>query len=406
MFGAPDSGRLNMMVTGSKGKGSHAILLAALLQKRGLRVGLFTGPHLVDFMERFRVDGEPIPEPEFTRYMQAVARVAEGMAVPRGQYIGPVGLLAVVATLWFRDTATDVNIYECGRGALHDDVNQIVHQGAIVAPVFLEHVRELGPTLADVAREKAGVVTPETQFVISNAQPMVVEQILTAACCAQQADLSVLHRDFFTDQAAQIKLPLDISYISDNATVAAIAAARVLEILPTFSRAPTTSPSQVWDLTGLQLPGRLQVVRAQPLTVVDGTIHRMSARYIVDYVQSWRAAGGSGRVGLVLAIPSGKDGSGVAETLAPFAAFVVITRAHNPHLSYDKSVYEAAAARLSAVEEAPEIAAAIALADHQLGPDDLLLVLGTQSFVGDALLHFGAPTRSIWRPVLAGGMPL
>ncbi|MCL6627173.1 MAG: bifunctional folylpolyglutamate synthase/dihydrofolate synthase, partial [Alicyclobacillus shizuokensis] len=146
-LGNPDAAAFNVAVTGSKGKGSNAILLAAILQCLGLRVGLFTSPHLIDFMERIRLGGQVMPEAVFVHWMTQVYDEARRLPVPPSQYIGPVGLLACVAALWFADEQTDVNVFELGRGALHDDVNQVRHEGALLTPVFLEHARELGPTL-------------------------------------------------------------------------------------------------------------------------------------------------------------------------------------------------------------------------------------------------------------------
>lgn len=402
-LGSPDHGARNIMVTGSKGKGSHAILLAAMLQRAGLRVGLFTGPHLVDFMERFRVDGEPIAETDFARLMLRVSEVSEALAVPMGQYIGPVGMLAVVAALWFREQATDVNVYECGRGALHDDVNQIVHQGAIVTPIFLEHASELGPTLQDIAKEKAGVVTTATKFVVSHRQTDEVQSVFHAACAQGDVRLFVVETrdsrplDVYltlpTGQSIPVHLPAGGPYLVDNAAVAASAASAVLELWPSL-REDMQSPI---DLCELRLPGRMQVVREVPLTVVDGTIHRASASFVRQWVSEWRVTHGGGRIGLILGLPADKDVTGVIETLAPESSFAIIAKAQNPHLHFDNHAATTARQILWDVEECTHIGEAVRAADSRLSERDLLLILGTQSFVGDALRHFVAPTQSLWR---------
>ncbi len=408
-FECPDHAR-NIMVTGSKGKGSHAILLAAILQRAGLRVGLFTGPHLVDFMERFRVDGTPIPETDFARLMHQVSEVSETLPVPGGQYIGPVGLLAVVAALWFREQSTDVNVYECGRGALHDDVNQVVHEVAVVAPIFLEHARELGPTLADVAREKAGVVTDATKFVVSHKQTGEVLTEFHTACLRHGARFEIVEAEGLqtprvhlpdpVSRTVDIELPSGVPYLSVNAEVAAAGATAVFDIWPELARRIPT----LIDLRQLQLPGRMQVVRDRPLTVVDGTIHRDSARFIAAWLEEWRAGHAHGRVGLVFGLPVDKDVTGVLEVLCPWASFAIVAQAKNPHLHFDAGVASAARTLLEDVEECTDMGDAVRAADRRLGEGDLLLVLGTQSFVGDALLYFAAPTQSLWRVSQPGGV--
>ncbi len=86
-FGRPDAKTFNVMVAGSKGKGSHATLTAAMLQRAGIRTGLFTGPHHVDFMERFRINGRVIPEDTFCDYMEQVFEASESLPLPPGQYV-------------------------------------------------------------------------------------------------------------------------------------------------------------------------------------------------------------------------------------------------------------------------------------------------------------------------------
>src|SRR5690554_6477165 len=96
------------LVTGSKGKGSTSAILARLVQATGRRVGLFTGPHLVDFCERIRVNGEKIPEPELVRLIEFVRPLVERItgAMPPGHYMGPVGTVLAVALLWYREQGT------------------------------------------------------------------------------------------------------------------------------------------------------------------------------------------------------------------------------------------------------------------------------------------------------------
>ena len=140
-LGAPDRLLRTIKVTGSKGKGSTARMIAGLLQVHGYRVGLFSSPHLVDFTERIRVDGKAISEPEFMEILAAVRPLADRLAAdfaPR-EYFGPVGLVAVVACLYFARRSTDVNVFELGRGARYDDVNQMAGEWAVLTPVLWEH---------------------------------------------------------------------------------------------------------------------------------------------------------------------------------------------------------------------------------------------------------------------------
>lgn len=418
-LGNPDQSMYNVAVTGSKGKGSHAILTAAILQQMGLHVGLFTGPHLVDFMERFRVDGEVMLETEFISYVENLKQHVSDWQLPAGQYFGPVGLLAVIAVQWFRARQTDVNIFELGRGALHDDVNRVHHEGAIIAPIFLEHQRELGSTLAEVGYEKSGIVTANTRWAFSHPQSGVVEDTLHNAF--QQATTSsqgifTLGLDFHVESvtsnefgdvatistrfnSTEVRLPQrskDIPlapYLVDNTAVALAAAQQIVRDI----RPDWTAPPQI-DLHSLNLPGRLQIIATAPTVIVDGTIHGRSAELVRVFLRAWRAAGHEGRVGACIGIPADKDGRGVVQTLAADLDWVVVCSAHNPHLKFDETLAQASSQWLADVTEEPYLEEALATAMERLGGrDDLLLILGTQSLVGDAMRMFAVDTRSIWR---------
>ncbi len=406
-LGNPDYCGYNVAVTGSKGKGSHAILLAGILQQLGFRVGLFTSPHLVDFLERIRVDGQAISDHDFVRYLNQVAACAEQLHVPDGQYLGPVGLLAVAAALWFRDCATDVNVFELGRGARHDDVNQIRHQGAVMSPVFLEHARQLGPTLRDVAWEKAGVVTEDTEWLCCHTQSAIVEQTF-ADILPARVEIRLHARDFgqavqvngtwlevaYPEATYQLRLPNAIGFIRDNALVAFDAARTIWRKLR-----PTQPMPTVVDLSRLRLPGRLEVVDTAPLTVLDGTIHEQSARFVAEWVSEQRQTGQFSQVGAVLSLPADKDGEGVVRQLANVADWLLFTRAHNPHLVYDGRFLSYAESLQLDAEEEPYPEDALSKAKQRLPGSGLLLLVGTQSFVGDVLRWYGKNPLSIWNNV-------
>ncbi|WP_169725460.1 bifunctional folylpolyglutamate synthase/dihydrofolate synthase [Alicyclobacillus contaminans] len=402
-FGRPDKYGYNVAVTGSKGKGSHAILLAGMLQKLGFRVGLFTGPHLVDFMERFRVNGRIMPESSFRAYIQQVRSEVNRVALPDGQYFGPVGLLAVVAALWFRDERTDVNIFELGRGALHDDVNRIHHEGAVVAPVFLEHARELGPTLADVAREKAGIITSDTRWVCSHPQSDVVQRALLARAGAERAAVRSLGAQIpkgtvagdvltlsYPEAQYRITLPFADGFMAQNASVAFDAARQVWRRLREGERLATAI-----DLSQLRLPGRLQVLADKPLTVLDGTIHAESAVYLRQWVAA-RRRGRAGKVVAVVSVPADKDGEGVIRELSQVVDKILLTTSGNPHLRYHRQLYDVARRYHAACDWFEQVQDALTRSRLETTAEDLLVFAGTQSFVGDVLKRYPVDTRTLW----------
>lgn len=408
-LGAPDVTTYNVAVTGSKGKGTHAILLAAILQRAGLRVGLFTSPHLVDFLERIRVDGRPIDSGSFVRLCGDVRQVTSRMKLPESHYFGPVGLLATVASLWFREQATDVNVFELGRGAKHDDVNQVYHQGAILTPVFTEHVDKLGPSFFDIVQEKLGVFTEGTKWMVAHEQAPDCLNVLYRLRQAREADIETLAVDFNyrcgplrDDEGAvetstakfgriQATVPAQIMPYASNIAVALQAATRVLNDVQRLDAENGLSA----NLRGLDLPGRLQVVRApgKPTCVIDGTIHEQSARLVAEWV---RRAGRFQDVWALLSLPDDKDGTGVLRQIGPLVNHLWFTQSANHHLIYSKDWNREARVFASDVRTVTGVEVAVARLNEVVRAEDLILFLGTQSYVGEVLRNLRVPTGSIW----------
>lgn len=403
--GSPDKRAYNVAVTGSKGKGSHAILLAHMLQAMGFRVGLFTSPHLVDFLERFRVNGEQIGREDFLRVAMRIRKVTEGFDLPAGQYFGPVGLVAAMASVWFADMNTDVNIFELGRGALHDDVNQICHQGAIVTPVFLEHVFHLGPSLEDICCEKSGIVTTDTRWVVSSQQGTEMREALqrmanevhcrvipfdgTALLHQGKketgATLVVQNRETTPATYTTIHIGDNLLPVADNLVTAWEAAKQVVADIRVMM-----NPISHLHLERAWLPGRMDVIHEQPLTLLDGTVHRDGASRVKIWMEEQICNGRCTRFGAVLCLPVDKDGVGVIDVLADKLEFIVFCRARNAHLGFDDRFQRDAMNRGIPVYEAVDSAAAKELTDAltRQGMADALIFLGTQSFVGDVLQDF------------------
>ena len=155
-----------VVVTGSKGKGSVANMISRILQTN-YTVGLMTSPHITDFRERFRVNDTMISETDFCRLMAEIQPEILDIAsdLPDSVCISPMGIQADLALTYFSEKHTDFNVFECGKGAKYDDVNNIRHDYAVINRIFLEHTRELGDTLAAIAEDKSHVITGEQKCV-------------------------------------------------------------------------------------------------------------------------------------------------------------------------------------------------------------------------------------------------
>jgi len=156
-------------VAGSKGKGSTARLIAAYLQATaGQTVGLLVSPEELEHTDRMRIDGNPISEAEMTGLFNELSDVldVEERALPAGEYLSPSGLFLLLSLLWFRRRDVGYFVLEGGRGVLYDEVGQIPSAVSVVTSILLEHADYLGPTLADIARDKLAIGANSARLVI------------------------------------------------------------------------------------------------------------------------------------------------------------------------------------------------------------------------------------------------
>lgn len=377
------------MVTGSKGKGSTAYYLARVLEAHGLRVGFFSSPHLIDQLERIRLDQKAITPPEFLQCFQQMEPALRQIwkALPIGEYIGPVGIFAAVAALWYQQRRVDVAVFETGRGARFDDVTEVRHEGAVLTGLLPEHLRELGPTLDDIAWHKAGIIRADTTWAVTASHPRLLRALasqaptlevlqesvwrLASVTLSQTAtDFTILAED---GAAHPFHIPVLATFAAKNARLALLAARRFLASHFHWNTASAA-------LQKARFPGRGDLILTTPPILVDGAVRRESAWDIMDalHQSGWLKRPIISLVG----IPEDKDWRGVAKSLASLGP-VGFLRAENPRLRFPlhPSRYVPGTFERSHFSFVwPEL---------QNYPESLVLALGTQSFVSDVLNVLG-----------------
>jgi len=445
-IGAPDRGRRFVLVTGSKGKGSTSRLISSLLGHLGYKVGLFTSPHLVDYRERIRIDGRAIGASDFVRLANRVEPAWE--TIERGlgasEYQGPVGVSLAIAVAWFAERDTDINVIECGRGGRYDDTNVLANEWAVITPILEEHVRELGPGIGDIVRHKLGIVKAPGTRVYFGMQRDDVRARIEAELEAARAEMIGAEErpgntsprihgvercaddfeegrgkgghakftgtafagesfaaeritlspdgtsfDVRTDRARyrNLSLPLLGAFQAENAAVAV----KLCEEIAGAALDPATVSA---CFAGLQWPGRCEIVSREPLTIVDGAIHRDSAAYLVRVVRAL-GLGEQARIAAVVGVPRDKDYAGVIEALAGVASRILVTRPDVSHLAFPEDALEVAS------RYCPEGSAAYPLLADALDalragpPPDCVLIVGTQTLIGNAKRLYGQGLEDI-----------
>jgi dihydrofolate synthase/folylpolyglutamate synthase len=273
LLGSPQLEFPTIHITGTNGKTSTNRIIVELLSALGLTVGSYTSPNLERVNERMSLNGEPIADADLDEVLRAV-RLAEDATDVHPSYFD---VLTAGAFSWFADVAVDVAVVEVGLGGLWDATNEVDGRVAVVTNVALDHQNYLGPTREDIAREKAGIVKPDSLLVLGERDDDLAQIFLDRRPRdAVRRDVDFGVRDdtlaiggrlleLYTPRAAyaDVVLPLHGAHQADNAAIALMAAEGFVN--------GALDPEVVADaFSRVRSPGRLEVVRRQPLVLLDG----------------------------------------------------------------------------------------------------------------------------------------
>jgi dihydrofolate synthase/folylpolyglutamate synthase len=394
VLGHPERAAPAIHVTGTNGKTSTARCLTALLTAKGLRVGTFTSPHLEQINERLAADGMPISDAELAEVLISLAGV-EPLLGPDVRLTW-FELLAGAAMWWFADHPVDVAVYEVGLGGRWDATNVVDAGVAVVTNIGLDHTEFLGPTRADVAGEKAGIVKPGATLILGERDPSlrpIFEREdpgeiwwVGEEYDVERNDLAVGGRllDVRTPAARYDEVWLDLHgrHQGDN-FAAALAAAEAFFAAPLDERLVREAAATV------QSPGRLEVVCHDPLVVLDGAKNLEGAHQAAAAVEE--EFGSVRSLILVVGMLQGKDPEEMLRALGAAHARVLVACAPPSPRAQPPGTVAAAAARIGvpAIEAVESVPDALELALGRAEPEDLVLVTGSLYVVGAARLALG-----------------
>lgn len=288
-------GREIVHVAGTNGKGSVCAMIESVTRLAGRRTAMFTSPHLVEFRERVRVDGEMISERDVARLLSEIReRVAEWDPHPTFFEI-----TLAMAAKYFTEREADLWILETGMGGRLDATNVFETDVAVLTPIALDHQQWLGETLAEIAAEKAGIVD-KGEPVFSSAQPEV----------AMQAILAVAPEVYVIDGAipADWTIGLKGPHQRKNAALAGTVAHAVIGEFCDDELLRVGLEQARW-------PGRFEILDAGNL-ILDGAHNPAAARMLVE---TWREEFGEERATIILGAIGTKDVDGLLDELSKIA---------------------------------------------------------------------------------------
>lgn len=395
----PHMGRGTVHVTGSKGKGSTAHMIANVLRRAGLSTGLYTSPHLHSFTERIRIDGEQVSPGEFAMGLEAIRPAVEA---ERASMHGDASTFGVLTALFFwlvRAQAKPVRwqVVEVGLGGTYDATNALVETDvAVITPISLEHTAILGDTVEEIARDKAGIIKPGCICVVAPQKDPAVLDVAGRRCAEVGATLvdvgseyEVVPLDRFPwgqsfqlggpgSRTRELRTQLLGRHQLDNAatSVAVIDALR--------KRGQLVNDRAVDEgLARTRLHGRMEVMGQRPFVVADGAHNGESAAALVQALRDhadWK------HLFTVLGVTSDKDVAGIVRELAPVTDRFVATRFRNARAMDTGRIAGEVAAHGGMADVAEGVPDAITRA-MAANEEDAVVITGSLYVVAEAREH-------------------
>ena len=360
-------------VAGTNGKGSCSHTLAAILQEAGYKVGLYTSPHLVDFRERIRINGQPIPEEEVIRFVEQERHFFEPL------HPSFFELTTALAFHYFAQENIDVAVVEVGLGGRLDCTNILTPDLCIITNISLDHVQFLGHSLEQIAQEKAGIIKTGIPVVIGETTPETrpVFQNKAEAVCAPIYWAEENDREDYPG----IEFELKGLYQQKNRRT-------ILTALPVLKEAGFRIDdscvrqgfAHVCEITGLM--GRWQKLQSSPTLICDTGHNVGGINYIVEQLKQQTY----NKLHIVIGMVNDKDVSGVLQLL-PKEADYYFTKASIPRALPEEQLAALAAQQGLHGHCYTDVPSAVQAAQEKSLPEDFIFVGGSSFIVADLLAH-------------------
>jgi len=388
-------------VAGTNGKGSTCAMLESIYRATGLRVGLFTSPHLVSFRERIQVNRQLIPETEVIRLVGELQPLLKHF--PDGHHPTFFEVVTVMALMFFAEQKCDLVIWETGLGGRLDATNIITPLASVITNIQLDHQQWLGDTLAQIAAEKAGIIKSGVPVLTTAEEPEALD-VIEKVARAKNALLTTIAAEghsavhnfaaLFRDAAQP---PLAGEHQKLNAALA-------LATIQTLQEKIAVSGAQIrTGLAVVEWPGRLQLVtlKSGQKILLDGAHNPAGAKALRAALEAAPAAGPASRdnnlkragpeagapITLILGVLRDKDWRHICETLAPLAARIFAVPVSSERSANAEELAEACRKANPSGK---------VIASHSLGKaldqsagDGLVIITGSLYLVGEALERLG-----------------
>lgn len=399
-LGNPHNQLRAVHIAGTNGKGSTSHLIAAALQAEGYKVGLFTSPHLVDFRERIRINGQMIPEQQVVDFVDDNRPFLDQL---RPSFFETTMALAF---WYFVQQHVDIAVIEVGLGGRLDSTNVLTPLLSVITNIGIDHTEFLGDTLPQIAAEKAGIIKRNVPCVIGEVNEDIYpvfeerarvcniwgEGLETTDCRIWFANQCGYMRKRRLKEAPQCQLVGDYQQNNLQTAFVALQALRNVCGIPLSVQSIAEGFARVVDLTGLR--GRWETLSLQPLTICDTGHNSHGIRYVAEQLTSLlvhqRQQSESATLHIIIGMVNDKDINQVL-ALLPEDATYYFTQPNTPRALPSEQLYNrwknlhphhsSSAFYLAATD-------ALTQAQRLAQPTDIIFIGGSNYLVGEILSNY------------------
>lgn len=368
-LGHPEKNFKSIHIAGTNGKGSCSHMLAAIFQQHGYKTGLYTSPHLVDFRERIRINGQMIPEEQVIRFTEDIRNQLLDV---RPSFFE---LTVAMAFDFFAREKVDIAIIETGLGGRLDSTNVIIPELSVITNIGWDHMDMLGDTLPKIAFEKAGIIKEKVPIVIGEKQEETIS-VFEEVASDRNAELL-----FAEDALASISLPesdLKGNYQQKNIRTVLAAVALLKEAWKLNDDQVRESLKSVGRLTGLQ--GRWQEMQSSPRVIADVAHNKNGLEGVMQQIHEQKFE----KLYMVIGMVKEKDLHGILP-LFPNDAHYLVCEPEIPRKLPSGELFEKMKANGFSAENCTRVKTAYQRALQLAGHNDLIFVGGSSFVVADLL---------------------
>ena len=411
-LGNPHEQFRSVHIAGTKGKGSTATMVAAMLRGAGYKVGLYTSPHLTDIRERIVVDGQMIGQNDFARLVR-LAEPIVAKAKPTPTYFD---VLTAVAFKHFAEQKVDLAVVETGLGGRLDSTNVLTPEVAAITSISKDHMAQLGPTLAHIAAEKGGIYKAGVPA-LTVLQPPEVEEALRKAAEKVGAPFDITGKTIefsYRFEATRMLGPhnrvclttattkfehLAVPLVGEHQAVNCGLALSIIDKLK--GRGIAISDARAMEgLATVTIPGRMEMVSTTPRVLVDGAHNAASLDALMKAVGQHIPCDS---IVVIFGCCSDKDIPGMLQRITAGADKVIFTPVGNIRTADPEELaaqYTELYGKMAQV--APSLEAALAIANRAVTKEDLIVITGSFYLVGEAKRLFAARAQQAAAAAKAG----